>query len=82
MVRLDFDNGYQEFEIDVEFDYQPYEPATWSEWDGGYPGCSEGVDICLVTMVDTGSEICLLNEDEVEEQVLDEIHERQGEYYD
>lgn len=67
-----FQNGFDDVTLDVEFDYQPYEAMTRD-----YPGCPEAVDIYSVILEDTGSEVCLLPdaEVEVEEKILDNIHE-------
>ncbi len=74
---LDLDNGHEEIEIDVEYDYNPYENSTLE-----YPGCSESVEICEVRLVD-GSEICLLDgvSGRLEEIILDNIHDDLN-YYD
>ena len=67
-MKFYLDNGYQEFEIEVDFDYQPYERATLY-----YPGCSESVEINEVRIIETGSEICLLDETEMNERILDKV---------
>lgn len=74
---IDFNNGYEEFEVDVEFDYQPYEPATWSEWSGGYPGCEESVEVTEIRRRDNNSEIFLLDDTELDEFILERIFEEQ-----
>jgi len=73
---LDLDNGYNEYEIEVDYDYEPYEPSTWT-----YPGCSEAVYINAVKLVSDepnkeGSEICLLPgvEDSLAETILDILY--------
>lgn len=75
-----FDNGYEELEIEVDFDYEPYEPMTRH-----YPGAPEAVIINAIYVVtDEGlSEICLIPNRVVEEQlendILNEIHEAKAE---
>ena len=44
----------KEFELDVDYDYQPHEPQSRH-----YPGCDAQIDICEVRMSD-GTEICLM----------------------
>jgi hypothetical protein len=75
MITLDFDNGYEEFEIEVEFDYQPYEAPTRE-----YPGASESVEICEVTK--DGKEICLIGDTEIElsEEILGKIYDERNIY--
>jgi len=75
-MKLDLDNGHEELEIDVEFDYQPYEDSTLE-----YPGCSESVEIEGAYLSD-GTEICLLEgvSDRLAEILLDEIHDLNNDY--
>jgi hypothetical protein len=72
MYRIDFMNCEEDLEIEVSGDYQPKEAMTWH-----YPGCDEDYEVCEVTVVETGAEICLLPEAEKEviELVLEEIKE-------
>lgn len=76
-----FDNGYEELEVEIDFDYEPYEPMTRH-----YPGSPEGVIINAIYVVtDEGlSEICLIPNRIVEEQlenaILEEIHEAKAEF--
>ena len=58
-----------EIEIEIFFDYQPYERMTKH-----YPGCSESVDICEVLIANTNIEICLLKEiaELMEEEILED----------
>ena len=63
------------FELLVDFDYQPYEPADTGP-EAQYPGCPESITIEHVTL--NGMEITsLLTEDqldELERDVWDEIN--------
>ena len=81
MFTTHIENVDEEFEIEVSYDYQPYEDMTRH-----YPGCSESVDIYDVRIVPTNemtdfekknNEICLLPsiEDDIEMQILDHIQE-------
>ena len=74
MFETTIDNGYDEVEVEVDFDYQPYEAMTRH-----YPGCSESIDINEVRVVDTQAEICLLkpHDDLLAEQVMEWVHEEQ-----
>lgn len=74
MYTTDFDNGYQEFEIEIDFDYEPYEAMTRH-----YPGNSESVIINDVRVAETQAELCLLKgvEDELAEKVMEWIHDEQ-----
>ena len=78
MYKTYLDNGYDEVEVEVEFDYQPYEPSSWG-FNGGYPGCDEAVDICEVKVVETQAELCLLKnaEYQMREEVMDFVHDEQ-----
>ena len=70
MFKTTLDLGWEEIEIEVDYDYQPHEDSTRH-----YPGCSEEVDITEVTV--KGSEICLLPKvkERVEEEILEWIDE-------
>ena len=72
MFETTIENYDEEIEIEVFFDYDPYEPMTRH-----YPGCDEQVSIYEVKLTESGEEICLLPEtlSEVESQILDWIHE-------
>ncbi len=71
MYNTHIENVDNEFEIEVDYDYQPYEQMTQH-----YPGCSESVEINEVRIVN-GSEICLMKNEEglIEEQILEHIAE-------
>ena len=71
MYNTHIENVDTEFEIEVDYDYQPYEQMTRQ-----YPGCSESVEINEVRIVN-GSEICLMKNEEglIEEQILEHIAE-------
>jgi hypothetical protein len=74
---LSFDiGGIEDTDIEVEFEYDSFEPMTRH-----YPGSSESVAIGTVTIMETGSEICLLPkfEKELSNIILDEINEAQDE---
>ena len=75
MFTLDFDNGHEEFEIEVEFDYQPYEQMTLE-----YPGCDESVEICGVTK--DGHELCLIGDQDeyLAEIILEKICDERNIY--
>ena len=34
-----------EFDVKVEFDFQPYEPPEWHHEAPGYPGCEANLEI-------------------------------------
>ena len=78
---IDFYNGYEEFEVEVDFDYQPREDSTWSEWDGGYPGCDESVIVNEIKRLDNGAEIFLLDDTDLDEEILEKIHDERNEYH-
>ncbi len=67
--KTHIENVENEIEIEIFFDYQPYERMTKH-----YPGCSESVDICEVLIADTNIEICLLKEiaELMEEEILED----------
>ena len=67
--KTHIENVENEIEIEIFFDYQPYERMTKH-----YPGCSESVDICEVLIANTNIEICLLKEiaDLMEEEILED----------
>lgn len=62
----------EEIELHVEGYYNPYEAPTYT-----YPGVTESYEIEEVTVVETGAEVCLLDEDDIECEILDKIHEGQ-----
>lgn len=69
-------NGFdEEIQIEVEYDYQPFEHMTRD-----YPGCPEEATIFSTTIIETGEEICLMPETEKElsKKILEIINE--GEY--
>ena len=74
MDAIYLENGDEEIEIDVDFDYEPHEAMTRH-----YPGNSESVAINYVCITETKAELCLIGtaEDEIAEKVLDLIHEEQ-----
>ena len=66
---------FRGIELDVEFDYQPYEPDVWtlSNGDPGYPGCPESVE--LTEIYYRGEDFWELLEDyvdQIEELVLEQ----------
>ncbi len=66
-----------DLDLDIEFDYQPEEAAVMYYGDGsGYPGCSEQMDICLISH--DGYDITEYFEDDmeaIEELVYENLHE-------
>ena len=52
------ENGQDEIDIEIEFDYQPAEAMTRH-----YPGCDEDLDFCGFTMIETGAEIEIIDDD-------------------
>ena len=77
-AKVDFDNGYEEFSLYVQFDYQPYEKST-----SDYPGASEAVEFYDCTRDGSYADICLLGDthEYIEEAILNAIHDyRQAEY--
>ena len=65
------ENAGEEIDIQIEFDYQPYEPMTRH-----YPGCSEVVDFCGFT--NNGAEIEIIDDDLLDQlriQILEHIAE-------
>lgn len=74
MYKTTIENCDIEIDIGIEFDYQPYEPM-----ERHYPGCPESVEINYVSLLDENgkevSEICLLNESEFEETILEWVAE-------
>ena len=63
--------------ITVHFDYQPAEEAVLAPNDAAYPGCPEDVTINEVTIGEDDIMPALSREfiSELEERVLDEIHQ-------
>ena len=74
MFTTHIENGEEEIAIDVEFDYEPFEPM-----ERHYPGSAEAAHITEVTLAGTDIEICLLpnTTEEVETALLDWIHDEQ-----
>lgn len=67
---------YKGIEFDIEFDYQPFEPAETGP-EAQYPGCHEEVE-GIYEIKHKGS--CFLeffedNLDEIKELVLDQLHD-------
>lgn len=76
MFTTDIDNGYDEVEIEIDYDYEPFEPKTRH-----YPGCSENIIIIEIRMTENNSEIFIIDKkvtDLLEEQILNYIHEEQA----
>lgn len=67
MVTKHIEQGEDELEVDIFFDFQPEERTTYD-----YPGCDAAVDICEVILVESGAEICFLKdiESSMEEEIL------------
>jgi len=79
MFETTIDNGEEEYDVEVYFDYQPYEAM------GLYsPGCDEAVDICEVRIANTDIEICLLKAEEalMAERILEHKAEEDAYIYD
>ena len=48
-MNMDIQITFEERVLDVNIDYQPYEPPVYYYSDGtGYPGCDEYFDICCI----------------------------------
>jgi hypothetical protein len=87
--RTYIENGKDEIEIIVYYDYQPFEKMTRY-----YPGCPESVDICYAEMVvryfknskeiKSLSEISLLHNTEIdiETEILESIKNKSNSYYE
>lgn len=73
--KTHIENVGKEIEIEIFFDYQPYERMTQH-----YPGCSESIDICEVLIADTNIEISLLKdvEDLMKEEILEWRNDENG----
>ena len=71
IVTKYIEQGEDEIEVEIAFDFQPEEQRTWD-----YPGCDASLDIYEVTVVETGSEICLLPkvQELMEEEILDDYY--------
>lgn len=71
MYITHIENVDEEIEIEIHYDYQPYENMTRH-----CPGCSESVEINEVRIVN-GPEICLMKHEEslIEESILEHIAE-------
>jgi hypothetical protein len=54
------ENGIHEIDIEIEFDYQPYESMTRH-----YPGCNEDAEICGITLLAVDGEMVELSEIEI-----------------
>lgn len=74
-VKKDIEAGEDEIEVEIFFDFQPYEPMTRH-----YPGSSPSCDIYEVQVVETGAEICLLKdvESSMAEEILDDYEDSKG----
>jgi hypothetical protein len=59
MVTRTIEAGEDEIEVNIYFDFQPYEAQTWD-----YPGCDASADIYEVIVCETGAEVCLLKDEE------------------
>ncbi len=72
LVTKHIEQGEDEIEVEISFDFQPDEPMTRH-----YPGCSASLDIYEVKLVETGAEICFLKdfESSMEEELLCEHYE-------
>lgn len=70
------ENYEEEIEIEVSFDFQPYEPMTRH-----YPGCDASCDIYEVVRADNGTELCLLpkEQERFEEELCDRAEENRRE---
>ena len=73
-----YDYFGNDIKLEVDGDYQPYEPQEWG-YHGGYPGCPEGFEVCEVLIAETGAEVCLIGyaEEEIQDEILSQIHEDQ-----
>lgn len=71
-VKKHIEAGEDEIEVEIFFDFQPYEDQTWH-----YPGSSPSCDIYEVQVVETGAEVCLLKDVEgrMAEEILDDYEE-------
>ena len=69
---------YRGVDLDIEFDYQPYEPMVMYYKDGsGYPGADEDIE-CIINIEHNG--VCFLDlleeqEPEIAECILKTMHE-------
>jgi len=43
-MKLSFSMDWQGESLEVRCNYCPAEKATWSEWDGGCPGCGPEIE--------------------------------------
>ena len=59
-----------EIEVEIDFDYQPFEWATLE-----YPGCSESIEINEVKPVDLDKDIAF-NTDAIYEHCLEDYRDR------
>jgi len=74
---MPFENGEEDLEINVEFDYEPFEPMTRH-----YPGNIEGVEVYhLITIANTDIKLCLLpeGEDILADAILERVKEEKAE---
>lgn len=69
--------NFKEVDFDVEYDHQPAEKAVMYYSDGsGYPGCPESLEVTSITHQGTDfSELMYDYMEEIEELILDEIHD-------
>jgi hypothetical protein len=75
--KTHIENVDNEIEIEIFFDYQPYESMTRHS-----PPVPESVDICEVLIVDTNIELCLLKDVEglMEEEIMEYRQEELNAY--
>jgi len=67
---------FRGIEFEVEFDYQPFEPAERGP-EAQYPGCPESVEaVYSMKHKETDFYECIYegNEDEIDELIWDKIH--------
>jgi hypothetical protein len=68
--------NYRGIDFDVEYDYQPFEPADRGH-DAQYPGCDESIDR-INEFTHKGTDFLEWiedSEDEIKELILEKMHE-------
>ncbi len=69
-IETDFEG---DIEIMIKFEYDPGQIGSWDD-----PSFPESVDIYSVNIIETGQEICLLDERKMEIEILDAIDDYKG----
>jgi hypothetical protein len=81
LTSFDLTITHQGHDLHVVGDISPAEKATWSEWNGGYPGCPACLEDLTIFLVRGKKERKLEDPDgklgeKIEDTIFDEISRR------